>query len=166
MNKWTYSHYSSCSYQTKKNLPSIESTELINVAIFTSPFNWNRRKMSFTLSKNEKEQFEKPENDSTNISAKSSSNTVSVLSDQLCLALFLFSIYSWRWAFKIKLKKHRKSAQNPPKRTFAISQTPRWVSAHLAKCALTFSLQLSMVCCFLASAMKFYYSHGAATAAY
>lgn len=45
--------------------------------------------MSFTLSKNEKEKFENPENDSTNISAKSSSNTA----DMICAvrsALFGF----------------------------------------------------------------------------
>lgn len=93
MNEWTNSHYSSCSYQTKKNLPSIESTELINVAIFTSPFNWNRRKMSFTLSKNEKEQFENPKNDSTNISAKSSSNTVAIFAVRSALFGFVLVLY-------------------------------------------------------------------------
>lgn len=132
-----------------------------------SPFNWNRRKMSFTLSKNEKEQFENPENDSTNISAKSSSNTVAICAVRSALFGFVLVLYiQLKMSLQNKkIKKTQEKCTKPTKKDFCYLTDPE-MSYVLIKCALTFSLQLSMVCCFFTSAMKFYYSHGAATAAY
>lgn len=82
-----------------------------------SPFNWNRMKMSFTLSKNEKEQFENPENDSTNISAKSSSYTVAICAVRSALFGFVLVLYmQLKMSLQNKkIKKTQESAQNPQK---------------------------------------------------